>query len=329
MQELDPAPGVQKADRARSRPRQVGQKIGRLAHGRAAGPQGLVGERRVPHGDAPAGARGAVGVDQGEVLEPGEALGELRGVGHGGRGQQEARPRAVGARDPAQPAQDIGHVGAEYATIDVGLVDDHDREVGHEVGPGAVVGQDPDVEHVGIGEDDVGAPANRAAGLARGVPVVDRGAHALGQAERGQRARLVLGQRLGRVQVQGAGPGIAEQDLECGQVEAQRLARGGPGGDDHRALPRRLQRLPLVGVEALDAGALECAHELGPQVAGEGLESSLACGLDRLLHQAAVVAPVFQQGGPGLGCARDGHRLRHSRPARGRPAGACRHPPLF
>ena len=50
---------------------------------------------------------------------------------------------------------------AEDAAVDVRLVDHHDREVGEEVGPRGVVREDPEVEHVGIGEDDVGVAADR------------------------------------------------------------------------------------------------------------------------------------------------------------------------
>ena len=118
-----------------------------------------------------------------EVLQPGQALGQLDGVGDRGGGEQEARRVAVGGGDPAQAAQDVGDVRAEHAAVDVGLVDDDDREVREQLGPGGVVGEDADVEHVGVGEHDVRAPADVRARLARGVAVVDRRVDALGQAE--------------------------------------------------------------------------------------------------------------------------------------------------
>ena len=90
---------------------------------------------------------------------------------------------------------------------------------------------------------------------ARRVAVVDRGPDLLVQPERVQRARLVLGERLGRVQVQRARGAVGAQHLERRQLEAQRLARRGAGGDDRRALERRVQRLRLVGVEVRDARA--------------------------------------------------------------------------
>ena len=100
-----------------------------------------------------------------------------------------------------QPPQHVGHVRAEDAAVDVRLVDHHDREVAEEVRPGRMVGEDPEVQHVRVGQHDVGAPAQLGALLARRVAVVDRRPRAL-QPERVQRARLVLRERLGRIQEQ-------------------------------------------------------------------------------------------------------------------------------
>ena len=124
-----------------------------------------------------------------------------------------------------------------------------------------VVGKDPDVEHVGVGEDQVAALADRRALLARRVAVVDRGPDRLVQPERVERARLVLGERLGRVQVQRAGGAVGGQHLERRQLEAQRLARRGPGRDDRRAVERRSSACGLVGVELGDAGVVQGARD--------------------------------------------------------------------
>ena len=48
-------------------------------------------------------------------------------------------------------------------------------------------------------------------------------------------ARLVLGERLGRVEVEGAGRQVARERVEHGQVEGERLAARGPRGDDRVA----------------------------------------------------------------------------------------------
>ena len=209
MQDLDALARLHEADQARAVAHEPREQLGRLGERGAALAEILVGERRVPDRDLPSWRRRAVDVDQAEVLQPRQALGQLDRVGDRGGGEQEARGRAVGGGDPAQAAQDVGDVGAEHAAVDVRLVDDDDREVREQLGPGGVVGEDSDVEHVGIGEHDVRAPANVRARLARGVAVVDRRAHLLGQPEGAERARLVLGERLRRVEVQRACPRVA------------------------------------------------------------------------------------------------------------------------
>ena len=176
---------------------------------------------------------------------------------------------AVGGGDAPQPAQDVADVGAEHAAVDVRLVDHDDGEVGEEVRPRRVVGQDPDVQHVGVGEHEVRAPADGQALLALGVAVVDRGAHLLGQPEGVQRAGLVLGERLGRVEVERARLGVRAQDLERREVEAQRLAARRARGDDRRRLPRVLERLRLVAVELVDPGVGQALHDRRMQVGGE------------------------------------------------------------
>ena len=146
---------------------------------------------------------------------------------------------------------------AEHAAVHVGLVDDDVAQVREQLPPGVVVGQDPDVEHVGVGDHQVGLAADRGPLLAGGVAVVDRGPDDAVQAEPLERARLVLGQRLGRVQEQRPRRRIAAQRLERRDLKAERLARGGAGGDDRRSVQRCLDRLGLVGVELVDPRRVE------------------------------------------------------------------------
>jgi hypothetical protein len=166
---------LDEADRSRALADELGEQVGRLAQRAAAQLERLVDDRRVPHRDLAPGARRSVLVDEPDVVEPGQPLGELDRVGDRRAREQEPGRRAVGARDAAQPAQDVADMGAEHAAVDVRLVDDDDREVGEEVRPRRVVGQDPDVEHVGVGEHEVRPPADRLALLALGVAVVDGG----------------------------------------------------------------------------------------------------------------------------------------------------------
>ena len=237
--ELDAFARLDEADRARA-PAHEGRDDRRgLRERRARACQRLVLQRRVPHRDVPRGAGGAVAVDERDLLQPGQPLGELDRVGDRRAGQQDARLGAVRRGDPPQAAQDVRDVRAEHAAVHVRLVDDDDREVGEDVGPRLVVGEDPDVEHVGVREDEVRAPPDLRALGARRVAVVDRRPHAVAQSQLGDRARLVLRERLRRVQVERAGLRVAAQDVERRQVEAQRLAGRGAGRDDRRAVPRR------------------------------------------------------------------------------------------
>ena len=114
-------------------------------------------------------ARRGVVVDEVELGEAGEPLGELDRVGDRRAGQQEARLGAVDRGGPPQPPQHVGDVRAEHAAVDVRLVDDDEREVGEQVAPGGVVGQDPDVQHVGVGDDQVASACGSPGAPARGV----------------------------------------------------------------------------------------------------------------------------------------------------------------
>ena len=261
LDQLDPAPALEEADRPHAVGDQLGEQVGGLRERRAPRPGRLVDQRRVPHRDLAPGPRRAVVVDQleGRADQP---LGQLDRVGDRRRGEQEARLGAVGARDPAQPPQHVGDVGAEDAAVGVGLVDDDPVEVGEEVAPALVVGQDADVQHVRVGEDEVAAAADRRPLLARGVAVVDRLAQPR-RAQRRQLARLVLGQRLGRVEVEGAALGVAGDPVEHRQVEGEALARGGAAGDHQVRGGGGLQRLALVRVEALDPAAPQRLDEAG------------------------------------------------------------------
>ena len=169
--------------------------------------------------------------------------------------EHEARLGAVGAGEPPQPAQHVGHVRAEHAAVDVRLVDHDPGEVGQHVAPAAVVGQHPHVQHVRVGEDQVRALADRAPLLARRVAVVDRVAQERAPPKLVQLARLVLGERLGRVEVERARPRVGGERVEHRQVEGERLAAGGAGRDDRRGPRRaRLERVGLVRPERVDAG---------------------------------------------------------------------------
>jgi len=62
---------------------------------------------------------------------------------------------------------------SENAPVGVHLVDDDEVKVPEKVRPIGVVGQDAGVQHIRVGEDDIGTPADgRAVGLGS-IAVVD------------------------------------------------------------------------------------------------------------------------------------------------------------
>ena len=120
-------------------------------------------------------------------------------------------------------------MAAEDASVVVQLVDDDVAQVLEQADPLVVVGEDAGVEHVGVGDDDVAGLADGASGGGRGVAVVgerlDVGADLFDQSV--QLGLLVLGERLGGEEVEGAGVGVFEDGVEDGQVVAEGLAAGG------------------------------------------------------------------------------------------------------
>ncbi len=158
---------------------EVGSMSAASARTERRGAAGAIGERRVPHRDPARGLRRAVGVDQLE-LGGDEALGELERVGDRRRGQMNL-VRAVHTGHPAQPPEHVGDVGAEDAAVDVRLVDDDEAELRDELRPALVMGEQADVDHVGVRQDQVRTAPDRGALLARGVTVVDRVPQTLGR----------------------------------------------------------------------------------------------------------------------------------------------------
>ena len=176
----------------------------------------------------------------------------LPGIGDRGRAADEDGVPAVEAADPDEAPEHVRQVGAEDAPVDVELVDDHVLEVLEELQPLRVVGEDPGVEHVGVRDDDVALPADRLAGVVGGVPVVGVGLdvrlHLADQAV--DLVHLVLGEGLGREEVEGAGLRLFEDLLQDGQVVAEGLAARRRGDeDDALALADQINGLGLVAVE--------------------------------------------------------------------------------
>ena len=146
------------------------------------------------------------------------------------------------------------------------------------------------------------ALADRRALGSGGVAVVDRGPDLLVQAERVQRARLVLRERLGRVQVERPRRAVGGQHLERRQLEAQRLARRGAGGDDRRRLERVVERLALVRVELVDPGVRERAPDRRSELARDQHRASRSGRQKSLVDETFIGAALFEQGRPRARC---------------------------
>ena len=141
---------------------------------------------------------------------------------------------------------------AEDAAVHVRLVDDDVAQVVQHVRPEVVPRQHADMEHVGVREDEVRPLADLPALLLRRVAVVDGGADARHR-ELGERAGLVLRERLRRVEVERAVLRLAGERVEDGQVEGERLPRRGAGRDHHvPARARGVPRARLVLVQLVD-----------------------------------------------------------------------------
>ena len=239
---LGAAPGPDERERAHPFDDQVGQQVGDLAGRGAAYGRAVLAqpghERRLPQGQRGASTWRAVLGDRHDV-EAGEPPGRHLRLGDGGRGQHEGGVGAVQRRHPPQPPQDLGDVGAEDAAVVVALVDDDVAQGAEEPRPARVAGQQGAVQHVGVGQDVLAVVARPLPHLGGGVAVVGGGPQVgqPGLAEPAERRELVLGERLGRREVEDTGAALALRAaggldrVQPGQQVGQRLARGRSCGD--------------------------------------------------------------------------------------------------
>ena len=259
------------------------------------GTQAQVGvdHRRVPqqHLLRP-GGRAGFGDGADRCLD--QRLGMRLRVADGGRAQDELRLHAVERADALEPAQHVGDVAAEHAAIGVHLVDDDVAQVLEELRPLGVMRQDRLVQHVRVGDHDVAVQADGLACIAGGVAVEGEGldAEIAGTIEFQQLGHLVLGQCLGREQVQRLGL-VLHGRADHRQGVAQRLAAGG-GGDDGHVLAA-LAGLPgfgLVAVELLDAACLQCSGQRRGYRVGNGRVAAFTAGNGEAAGDAVLVAAL-------------------------------------
>lgn len=158
------------------------------------------------------------------------------------------------------------------------FVDDDELKIFEDFGPFGVMGQDAGMQHVGVGEDDVGPLSNGAAGVLRGVAIVGEGpdfwdlavdAHGVNGGL--ELLQLILCEGLGGEEIHGAGGGIGKEAIEDGEVVAEGFAAGGGGDDDDVAAFGDFGiGGGLVAVELLDATGMEGRGEAGGDGFGNG-----------------------------------------------------------
>ena len=219
---------------------EVGEQVGDLrrrgpAHRRAV-LTGMGGEGRLPQQQRHLPPWGVV-AGQRDHVEAGEPRrGDLR-LRDGRRGEHERRVGAVHRAHPPQPAQHVGDVRPEHAAVVVALVDDDVLQRPEQPRPPVVRGEQRPVEHVGVGEDVLAEVARPVPLLARAVAVVRREPYV--EAQRRQAGELVVGERLGRGEVEhrrsalAAGPAGRADRRQRRQLVGQRLARRRARRDDH------------------------------------------------------------------------------------------------
>ena len=234
-------------------------------------------------------------VDEDELLLD-EVLRMLLGIGHGRGAADEDGVLSVEAADPFQAPEHVGHVAAEDPPVDVKLVHYHVLQIGEELLPLGVVGQDAGVEHVRVGDHHVALLADRLPGVVRRVTVVGEGLDVrLQLADEAMHLRhLVVGEGLRGKEVDGPRLGLLDDLLEHGDVVAEGLAACRGRDEDHvPALVHELDGAGLMAVELRDAPSDEDLLYARIYPRGIWSKTTLRCGYVgdgcRVLPEAPVV----------------------------------------
>ena len=187
----------------------------------------------------------------------------------------------------------------------------------------------------GLREDDVRARSNRPARVLRRVAVVREHADVgLGRLvhvadELVQLGELVLRERLGRKQIQGAARRVRQDRVQRGRVVAQRLARRGRRRHDEVAAgERELEGRGLVRVELCDAARFERRAQTGIDERGPLGVLRVRGGQrpNRRDPGVGIVGPAGADGAESLEGAREGLLARGRRWAFARPSAAPARP---
>src|SRR5665213_3344892 len=159
---------------------------------------------------------------------------ECLGIRNGGRTRDELWRRAVEFAEPPQPSHDVAEVASIYAAIVMKLIDHNVFQVFKKLGPLGVMREDAAVQHIGIGEHNVGPLAYGAPRILGSVAIVGEGAdvrpHRPDQTM--QFFELIFRERLRREKIEGARAGLSGQTIEHGKVVAKGFTAGGGRYDD-------------------------------------------------------------------------------------------------
>ena len=97
-------------------------------------------------------------------------------IGNGGGEKHKLGIGPIITAQPPQPSDDLAQVASEDAPVGVDLVQDNEREVFEQGFPSSMVRQNAPVQHVGVGEKDVGwLLADLFSLVGRGVAIIDGG----------------------------------------------------------------------------------------------------------------------------------------------------------
>ncbi len=93
-----------------------------------------------------------------DQIEQGQGV--FVGVGNGCGGTNELWCSAVESANTMQAAQDIGKMAPEDPPVDMQLVNNDIAQLGQELTPARMMGQNAGVQHIGVGDNDGGRVTN-------------------------------------------------------------------------------------------------------------------------------------------------------------------------
>jgi hypothetical protein len=225
-----------------------------IVRGAAASELIIVGGGGIPEDEMFFSARSSIVLD-GLHGTPHKPLGQLGWIGDGRAGRQENRLGTIVAADSLQSAEDAGHVGSENASVEMDFIDDNITQAAEESRPLGMVGEYGGMQHVGIGQYQVGFCLDAAALRSGSIAVVDAGTQTtsglfVGRNQVQQTSQLILSERLGGKEIQRPCRGIVPAGLENGEVIAERLAASRSRDDNPVVtLPSRIEGGGLMGIE--------------------------------------------------------------------------------